>query len=274
MPPPVETELKLELPSSEVTRLTRLASLRRAKAVRTAQQVSIYFDTNKFALRENGVTFRVRRIGRRYIQTIKAPNNGLLDRNEWETELKGEKPDFSAVRHTALGPLLTKKRRRQLHPVFETRVRRTTYPLTLGGSEIEVTLDRGEIGTGDRSKPLCEIEIESKAGDRAALFRLAGTIARATSAELTIKSKAQRGYELLKGNDTSAAKAEPVVLTPDTATRDAFRVIAASCVKQVIVNKPALLAGPEGLHQMRVGLRRLRAAISLFASILGQAETQ
>jgi inorganic triphosphatase YgiF len=89
----------------------------------------------------------------------------LLDRNEWETELKGGKPDFSAVRHTALEPLLTKKRRRQLHPVFETRVRRTTYPLTLGGSEIEVTLDRGEIGTGDRSKPLCEIEIESKAGE-------------------------------------------------------------------------------------------------------------
>jgi hypothetical protein len=69
----------------------------------------------------------------------------------------------------------------------------TTYPLALGGAGIEVTLDRGEIFTGDRSKPLCEIEIESKAGDRAALFRLAGTIAGATSAELTIKSKAQRG---------------------------------------------------------------------------------
>jgi len=80
MPPPVETEIKLELPSSEVARLTRLASLRRASSVGTAQQVSIYFDTNKFALRENGVTFRVRRIGRRYLQTIKAPNNGLLDR--------------------------------------------------------------------------------------------------------------------------------------------------------------------------------------------------
>ena len=164
MPPPVEIEIKLELPSSEMARLTRLAPLRRAKSVRTAQQVSIYFDTNKFALRENGMMFRVRRLGRRYIQTIKAPNNGLLDRNEWETELKGEKPDFNTVRHTAPESLLTKKRRRQLHPVFETRVRRTTYPLTLGGSEIEVTLDRGEIGTGDRSKPLCEIE--SKAGDR------------------------------------------------------------------------------------------------------------
>jgi len=80
MPPPVETEIKLELPSSEIAGLTRLAPLRRAKSMRTAQQVSIYFDTNKFALRENGMMFRVRRIGRHYIQTIKAPNNGLRDR--------------------------------------------------------------------------------------------------------------------------------------------------------------------------------------------------
>jgi len=35
-----------------MARLTRLALLRRAKSVRTAQQVSIYFDTNKFALRK------------------------------------------------------------------------------------------------------------------------------------------------------------------------------------------------------------------------------
>jgi inorganic triphosphatase YgiF len=274
VPPPVETEIKLELPAPEVTRLNRLAFLRRAKTAKQDKQVSIYFDTDKFALREHNVMFRVRRIGHRYVQTIKAPGNGLLDRNEWETELKGRKPDFGAVRDTALEPLLTKKLRRQLRPVFETRVRRTTYPLKVRGSQIELTLDRAEIGTGNSFRSLCEIEIESKGGDRAELFKLARTIARATSAELAVKSKAERGYELLDGNDSSAVKAEPIVLAPDMATRDAFRLIAASCFKQVIVNKSALRAGdPEGVHQMRVGLRRLRAAISLFSNILEQSET-
>ncbi len=275
MPPPVETELKFELPSCEVTKLNKLAVLRRAKAAKPATQVSIYFDTDKYVLRRNGVMFRVRRTGRRYIQTIKASGRGLLDRNEWETELKSGKPDFGVARRTALEPLLTKKLRRKLRPVFETRVRRKTYPLEVNGSQIEVTLDRGEIGTGDRSRSLCEIEIELKAGDRAELFNIARVIAGVTSAELAIKSKAQRGYELLDGNDSSAAKADPVVLSPDTATRDAFGVIAASCVKQVIDNKPALLAGdPEGVHQMRIGLRRLRAAISLFSDILQQSEKE
>ena len=274
MPDPVETEIKLELPSPEVTRLNKLAFLRGAKTAKRDQEVSIYFDTDKFALRESKVMFRVRRIGRRYIQTIKAPGNGLLDRNEWETELKDRKPDFDAVRNTALEPLLTKKLRRQLRPVFETRVRRTTYPLKVGGSQLELTLDRAEIGTGNRSRSLCEIEIESKSGDKAELFKLARTIARATSAELAVKSKAERGYELLDGNQSSAVKAEPIALPPDTATRDAFRLVASSCFKQVIVNKPALLAGdPEGVHQMRVGLRRLRAAISLFSDILEQSAT-
>jgi len=271
---PVETELKLELPSSELTRLDKLVPLRRAKAAKRATQVSVYFDTDKFALRKNGVMLRVRRTGRRYVQTIKAAGEGLLDRNEWETEIKGSKPDLGAVQHTALEPLLTEKLRRQLRPVFETRVRRTTYPLKVKQSEIEVTLDRGKIGTADCSKSLCEIEIESKGGDRTELFKLARTIAHATSAELAVKSKAQRGYELLDGNESAAAKAEPIKLAPDTATADAFGLIAACCVKQVIANKPALLAGnPDSIHQMRVGLRRLRAAISLFADILEGPET-
>ena len=271
MSPPVETEIKFEIPSSDVASLNKLAPLRRAETVRPAKQVSIYFDTKKFALRKNGVLFRVRRTGRHYVQTIKSAGSGLLDRNEWENELKSGKPDFGAARHTALEPLLTKKLRRKLRPVFETRVRRTTYPLR--ASQIEVTVDRGEIGTGDRTKPLCEIEIESKSGGRDALFRLARTIARSTSAELAMKSKAQRGYELLDGNDSSATKADPIVLKADTKSRDAFYQIAVSCLKQVVVNKRALLAGnPEGVHQMRIGLRRLRAAISLFSDLLETSE--
>ena len=198
----------------------------------------------------------------------------MLDRNEWEAEIKNGKPDFSAMRYTAMEPLLTKKLRRKLRPVFETRVQRTTYPLNVGGTQIEVTLDRGKIDTGDRSSTLCEVEMELKAGDRTELFKMASTLARATSAELGVKSKAQRGYELLDGKEAAAEKAEAVVLAPDTSTADAFRLIAASCVKQIAVNKPALLAGdPEGVHQMRIGLRRLRAAMSLFYDVLEDAES-
>jgi len=51
-------------------------------------------------------------------------------------------------------------------------------------------------------------------------------------------------------------------------------MIGLACLKQVIANEPALVNGdPEGEHQMRVGLRRLRAGISLFAILLHDTKT-
>ena len=54
MPSPVETEIKLELPAAEVPKLNKLAAVRRAKSNGGAEQVSVYFDTDKFALRKSG----------------------------------------------------------------------------------------------------------------------------------------------------------------------------------------------------------------------------
>jgi CHAD domain-containing protein len=89
-----------------------------------------------------------------------------------------------------------------------------------------------------------------------------------------LKSKAQRGYDLLANDRDAAANADPIALPPGLTTREAFRAIAYSCLKQVIDNKPALLNGdPEGVHQMRVGLRRLRSAISLFGDIIDGPQT-
>jgi inorganic triphosphatase YgiF len=274
-PTPVETELKLELPSSDVSKLTRLAPLRHVRHEKPATEISVYFDTDKLDLQKRGVTLRVRRSGNRYVQTVKAAGDRLLDRDEWESEVKDGNLDLAAIRRTALEPLLTKKLYRKLRPVFETRVERTIFPLRFGESQLEVTLDRGKIDTGDHSRKLCEVEIELKAGERTELFKMADTLARATSAELGVKSKAERGYELLDGKDGAPYKAGSVVLTPETSTADAFRLIAASCLKQIAANKPAVLAeDPEGVHQMRIGLRRLRAAISLFSGILDAAESE
>ena len=46
-------------------------------------------------------------------------------------------------------------------------------------------------------------------------------------------------------------------------------------MRQLLANQPATLGGdPEGLHQMRVALRRLHAAISLFANMLLDPQTE
>jgi inorganic triphosphatase YgiF len=274
---PREIEVKLALAPASLPRLEKIPLVRAVKTpAKRAREVSVYFDTDKHKLHKKGLMLRVRRIGDRYIQTIKATGNGgLSEREEWESEIAGEEPDLGLARGTVLEPLVGDKLRRQLKPMFETRVERTVYPVANNGSAIALTVDHGKIDTGARSAPLCEIELELERGNKAELFDVARELTRALPAELALKSKAERGYELLEGEQAAAVKAAPVDLVAGTITRDAFKTIGRACLKQIVGNEPALLEGdPEGVHQMRIGLRRLRAGISLFAAILRDAQTR
>jgi inorganic triphosphatase YgiF len=273
--PHQELEIKLELQPASIAGLRKSPLLRNLKAPRQATEVSVYFDTDKHRLRKEGVMLRVRRVGRHYTQTIKA--NGIMapfERSEWEGGIAGREPDLNLAKDTALEPLLTKKLRRRLRPLFETRVRRTVYPVADGADAIELTVDRGTIDTGTHRLPLCEIELELKRGSAAKLFELARELAAALSARLVVKSKSERGYELLDGGQALPVKAGAIDLPGGSSARDAFRIIGVACLKQIICNEPALLKGdPEGVHQMRVGLRRLRAAMSLFRVLLHDPQT-
>jgi inorganic triphosphatase YgiF len=266
----VEIELKLELQKSDMRALADSATLRRSAArAKTEELVSTYFDTTKLKLRKHSVSLRIRRIGDRHTQTA------TLNRDEWECEVEEGTPDFDAARGTALEPLLTRKTRRSLKPIFETVVRRTVYPIMLDGTEIELSLDKGSVQDGHKSLAFCEVELELLRGDGAHLFRLARQLASLTPLQLGVKSKAERGYALITGEPSEPVKSLQAALTPEFDTKSAFKVIARSCLHQLIANVPAVLAGnAEGLHQARVALRRLRAAISLFSEMLNDPQTK
>jgi CHAD domain-containing protein len=65
-------------------------------------------------------------------------------------------------------------------------------------------------------------------------------------------------------------KAEPVELTAETTVEQALCRILRACLRHFFANEAIALAGddPEGVHQMRVALRRLRSAIGLFRRFL------
>ena len=275
--PHKEIEVKLELAPATLLSLKKIPLFQTIKAApKRASQVSVYFDTDKHKLRQKGLMLRVRREGRRYTQTIKSTtNSGLFERDEWETEIAGREPDLNQANGAVPRPLLSKKVRRRLKPLFETRVRRTVYPVVDGERAIALAVDRGTIDTGTRSQRLCEIEIELERGTPAVLFDVARELTLALPARLAVKSKSERGYEIVDGEQELPVKAAPVDLPAGTSTRDAFQMIGLVCLKQVINNEAALIKGdPEGVHQMRVGLRRLRAAVSLFAVLLRDPQTE
>lgn len=271
-----EIEIKLELAPADLPGLLDTPPLRTQKLVpRRTREISVYFDTGKRKLHSKNLLLRVRRVGNRYIQTIKAgKNEAPLERDEWEGEIAGGKPDLDLARGTALEALVTRKLRRRLQPVFETRVQRTVYPVRDDTCAIMLAVDRGSIETGSRSLPLCEVELELEQGEITGLFAFARELVAALPARLALKSKSERGYELLENESGAAVKAAAVDPLITANARETFKLIGLACLKQVVGNEPAVIAGhPEGVHQMRVGLRRLRAGMAVFSALLRDRQT-
>jgi triphosphatase len=95
-----------EVPAHSLYRLARSSLLQaaRKKSFKPATLVSVYFDTDKLKLRNKGLSLRVRRIGRRHIQTIKQESGesaALFTRNEWEHPVGGRQPDLDVARDAA-----------------------------------------------------------------------------------------------------------------------------------------------------------------------------
>jgi triphosphatase len=275
---PNEIELKLALTPKNLQKLQALPWVRAlAKRSVTRQTlISVYYDTKKFTLRENGVSLRVRRIGAKRLQTIKAAGTGApFARQEWEHEISSNKPDFAYAKDTPLQLLLSKALRRSLRPVFETRVHRTAIPVRIGRSEVELAIDRGTIKTCGRSCRISEVELELKKGDPAMLCKIAERISKVLPVQYAVKTKPERGYALAEGIYDAAVQSEEITLKEGADAANAFQVIGLSCLRHVARNEDAVRKGDaEGVHQMRVALRRLRAAISIFKGMLQDKQTE
>ena len=274
-----EIELKLAFDPADAGRLQRHLGRIIGRQARPRQTlVSVYFDTPDLRLHEAGMTLRVRRVGRRMVQTIKSANGaaaGLFDRGEWEQPIGRSQPDLTAVAETPLAPLLGGRGPESLRPVFETRIRRASYQVEGEDSLISVAFDQGDVETGQERTPLSELEFELKSGEPAELFRLARSLAAVVPLRLAVQSKSDRGYALLQGEPHPVAWASDIHLDPAMSCADAFRVIAHNGLRQLAANEPAVLEGrADALHQMRVGLRRVRAAMSLFRHIVADPESE
>lgn len=244
---------------------------------RREKLTSVYFDTDDLQLRDKGVSLRVRHKGRTRLQTIKTDGRGsaAFSRKEWEQEIAGDMPDLGFAKGTALAPLAGRKLARKLRPVFETRVTRIRLPLSVADGMIELAIDRGHIRAGKRSARISELELELKDGDPRAIIVLARRLAKELPVRYGVRTKAERGYALAEREAIEAACAEVILLDATKSAADAFTTVGLSCLRHLARNEEAVRQGDaEGVHQMRVGLRRLRAALSLFKEFLQDRQTE
>lgn len=260
-----ELELKFQLGPGALEALAEAFPLENAAI---SQLHAIYFDTAGHALRDGGFSLRVRGKGDRYVQTLKQrAGGGLFERDEWEVPVAGPALDLAALAGT---PAQATVRDAVLEPAFTVEVERRLHVWTQGDTRIEVTFDTGLIVAGDRCEPVAEMELEITAGEPGSLFALARSLQSKAPLTLSFESKAERGYRLAGHDGVAALKARQATIGPETPGAQAFQAVAREALVQIAGNARLLQRAhnPDVLHQTRVGLRRLRAALSVFKAML------
>jgi len=241
--------------------------------------ISTYYDTPDLALKRRGLSLRVREQDSRFIQTVKMVGVGgvgdLLSRGEWEDELAENSPDPQASQS---GGHLPKGIAENLRPLFATDVTRTLVAIEPApATRIAAAIDEGEIRAAGRSgtEPISEIELELGSGDAAALYEVAMRLLEVAPIQIEPRSKSERGYRLREGAVAAppVVHAAPVVLDPMMSVEAALQEIGRACLAHLLHNEAAALEKqPEGVHQMRVAVRRMRSAISSFKKLLPAAD--
>ena len=270
-----ETELKLAVASEHMARVADAAAVvaRRCGEPVTAALDSAYFDTAERLLSARRAVLRVRLTPNGYIQTLKA-GDGLV-RREWEWPVAGPGLDLAVIVEPEARAVLEGVDEAALAPIFRTRFERTAHLLDRGA--IELAVDRGEIlGPDGAAEPISEIELELKSGEPASLYRLALTLAETIALKVEPRTKAARGFALADREAPRSFKSRRLAFEPHTTVDSALAAILGTCFHQFALNEPCVLAGddPEGVHQARVALRRLRSGLGLFRDLSPAADRQ
>lgn len=275
-----EVELKFQIPPDRLPALRKALST--ASAVRETLQAT-YYDTADRALARRSVALRIRREGRRWVQTAKAAGADAMTRLEHEVDLglrrpaPGHLPDptLHAAHpelHAALQSALDEAEA-PLQALYQTRIERTRRVVRVAGARVELALDEGEIEAGTAALPVCELEFELLAGSPSALVGLARVWARRHHLWLDPRSKAERGDHLARGAPVVPATRVAAVRLKAQQTPLEALVLGLHGTLAAWLANAAQLADAGGdrsdcIHQLRVALRRTRVLLSVFGDVL------
>jgi len=265
-----EVELKLLAPQGSLEKLRDAPCIVQHARNRGAfhRLETVYYDTPERLLFQHGMSLRVRRSGKSFIQTLKLQPNAAqpLMRRQWEMPVEGIVPDLRLLPADEVGDPVAALSNDALVAVFATKVRRHARQLDLPDASVEVAFDEGTIEADARQEVLSEIELELKSGNAGVLFDLGTQLLDAAPLQIGTRSKAERGYALAFDVAPSAAKAELSGITAELAVDDVIALLVGSCWHHLLKNHAVAEQGtdPEGVHQMRVALRRLRTICALF----------
>ena len=266
-----EVELKLRFPAEAGDAIERHPALLPpgATAPKRHHLVSTYFDTPGYALAEAGFSLRLRRNGSLRVQTLKSRADGgaaAASRGEWEWPVKQDAPDLALLAETPAAGLVYPGMAGDLQPVLTTDIHRTVWQVSLqGGAVVEAARDEGRLLAGDKAQPVHELELELKEGPVGPLYELALALHADLPLHIEAAAKADRGARLRTGRPPEPVKAAAPALDRHAGATEGWQRMMGAALDGLISNQaPAASGDAEGVHQMRVAMRRLRAILVLF----------
>ena len=239
--------------------------------------VDSYRDSDDWRIARAGFVVRTRRRGRHDEVTLKdnrpAEGSGLRQRLEVTEVLPPSGLDGLGED----GPVGRRLRAivgsRRLREVLQVRTRRRPFALRVGGIDVaEIALDDTMIvvGTGQRPMQLRRVEVEVQPDWLEALEPIVEQLRLTCGLQPARLSKFEAGLLALGEEIPGTPELGPTDVS-DTSTMGevAFAVLRRQ-LAVLAAKEPGTRLGedPEELHDMRVATRRLRAALSLFESVL------
>jgi inorganic triphosphatase YgiF len=204
----IEQEIKLAVTErqrfEEVARAPEIAAATVGEEARIPMDAT-YIDTAGLDLMRAGLAYRIRWEGDHWVATIKraiadADAGGYHRHQEWEAPLQEPDPgpDLSVFEDPdLLSQLGSAAGDRPLQPLFRVRVQRRVRRLALdAATQVEWAADDGEILAGEAREPICEVELELKAGPPEPMQSLAQTLQAHYPLSPDTRTKYERGLRL------------------------------------------------------------------------------
>ncbi|MDO7925728.1 CYTH domain-containing protein [Pseudomonas sp. KFB-139] len=229
-----ETEIKLRVSRETLVALREhpLLKKRNKSGWERIDLSNQYFDTPERDLAKAKVALRIRRDGDRIIQTLKTRGQsvaGLSERNEFNWDLPKAKLDLKKLEGDCWPEQLADLDKKTIKPLFTTDFVREKAEISWGRGKskvvIEAALDLGQVVLGKQKEEICELELELREGESAALLELAAELAATLPLMPCDISKAERGERLFNADSYSLSLPAPK-LDAETPLDDAYAALA------------------------------------------------
>ena len=268
----LEVELKFQIHESR--RHALLKALDPKKSAHIQLQAK-YYDSKDKKLAAARAAIRQRLEGDTWVQTFKASRShlarfehnydlGVLEQSpDLDLNVYADVPEAKELLKAALGDDFT-----QLELIFETDIARTLRVLPYGESEIEISLDIGEIRANGRTQAVHEVEFELKTGSVQDLLAFSFEWVKKYQLWLDVRSKAEFGNLLADDLSVSPAKIAKDLQFSKKDTADAnVRSLIAQQMQHLLPNIAAMSAGvatAEHIQQAHLALHQLHFTVLLF----------